>query len=120
MPIQLQRQEQPLKYKYSDDVAFLIKPHATAHDIFMLRNCGTLKADGTLTLKHSDFSEMLLQSFIVGWEGVQLDGKAVPYSWDILVSSFPRDNARDVFIELVSFIFENTDVKVKDEAAKKD
>jgi hypothetical protein len=120
MPIELQKHELPLRFKYSDDVFFLVKPHANARDIFNLRNCGTLKADGAVAIKGGDISDSVLQSFVVGWEGVQVDGKPVSYSWELFISSFPRDNKRDVFLEVAAFIFEKTDINIKDKTGKKD
>jgi hypothetical protein len=120
MPIELKKQGEPLRFQYSDDVVFLIKPNATAYDIWQMRHVGIMGEDGAVKIRRGELAELVISNFIIGWEGVNIDGKPAPYSWELFTRAFPRNNKRDVFLELENFVLEKTDIVVTDVASKKD
>lgn len=48
--------------------------------------------------------------FIDGWEGVTVDGKPAPYSFDALMHGFPAANAADLLPALCAFVNEHVDI----------
>jgi hypothetical protein len=116
--MELMKQEKPLELKF-EDVKFYIKPRATAFDIFTLRMNSEMN-DGVVSLSSKTYYNGVIKSFILGWEGVTIDGKPVPYAWDLLITLFPKGKDKDVFFELLDFILKNTDLTYKQEELKKE
>ncbi len=52
----------------------------------------------------------IVKMFLHGWEGVTLDGKPVPYSFDTLEHSFPAEIADELMPLLVKFVKDNVDI----------
>jgi len=116
--MELMKTEKPLEFK-KGDVTFFIKPKATEYDVFNTIMAGEMKADGMVAMKRMDFNDCILRNFIIGWEGVTIDGKAIPYSWEVFVNGWPKQDENNIFVELVNFIFEKTDYHKKDKELKK-
>ena len=117
--MELMKADKPLEFK-KGEVTFFIKPKASEHDVFNTIMSGEMKADGTVTVKRMDFNDCVLRHFIIGWEGVTVEGKEVPYSWEMFVSGWPKQDEGNIFVDLVNFIFEKTDYHKKDSELKKD
>lgn len=95
------------------DIVFLVRSKATLGDRMAIEalTVGAIqavKAGGIEGLPK--LGREIVKLFVCGWEGVTLDGKAVPYSYDLLVSSFPADIADELMPQLCKFVAANVDV----------
>lgn len=117
--MELMSKPQTVKCQYKD-VTFLVKSRATAYDKFLISMspAGEVKGNEVKFTNRIAFFRVLVERFVVGWEGVTLDGKPAPYSFELLESSFPSSADDDVFIRLGSFVIENTDVFKRDAEIK--
>lgn len=52
----------------------------------------------------------LVRLFLCGWSGVTLNGEPVPYSFDLIESSFPADMTDILIPALVKFVKESVDI----------
>lgn len=106
----------PLEFQY-EDVVFLVKPQATEEDRMFIQLSGT-SVGGAVKFSRPEYCKALIQSMVIGWKGVKMDGQDVPYEYELL-ADFPKVKDRNVYIELGSFILEKTDVKKQDTELKK-
>lgn len=107
-----------VEFKY-EDVVFFIKPHATEEDRMIVNLSGAREGD-RVVFSRSEYCKTIIKCMVTGWKGVTEDGKEVPYSFDLL-SNFPRVKDRNVYIDLGSFIIENTDIaRTPEDGLKKD
>ncbi len=52
----------------------------------------------------------LIKIFIFDWDGVTRDGAKVPYSFDLMLSSFPAEMANELLPGLIKFVKESVDI----------
>lgn len=116
--MELIKSDKPLEFK-KDGVTFYIKPRATSHDGFMAAMGGEMRHDGSISMKRAEFNETILRGFIIGWDGVFIDGKPTPYSWESFVTGWPKEETGNIFVELTNFIFDKTDFHKPHERIKK-
>lgn len=107
--------EQLLKFTWND-VTFLVKPRAGAMDKFELDTRGDLAADGTVTMSRTIFYRVLVERFVVGWEGVTEDGRPVPYSF-ARIERLPALPDDDLIFKLGAYIATQTNVLAEPQAA---
>lgn len=106
-----------------NDVTFLVNCRASSGDKFAIDTCNVgrkVKRGGT-TIREVDqttFGKLLIQLFVVGWEGVTSEGKPVPYTFEA-IDDLPADPKRQVLTELCHFILKNVDI-FKDQEIKND
>lgn len=112
----------PARFPWKDAV-ILVKRRASVLDKFQLDMLGERKEEGgKLVAKFSqiELGRLLVRLFVVGWEGVTMDGKDVPYSYELLEKSLPADRTEDFFLSLYAFIVKETDIFKRDIELKKD
>lgn len=117
--MELLKPQAPLKYKHGD-VTFLIKPKASSGDRLEIILSGSANSKGAIVVSRADYIRALIKRFVVGWEGVTLDGKEVAYSFELLDENFPKQDGDDVMLMLGDFIFRNTDIKSGESELKKE
>jgi hypothetical protein len=107
----------PLEFVY-EDVVFFVKPRATEEDRMFVQLSGT-SVGGAVKFSRPEYCKALIQSMVIGWKGVKIDGQEIRYEYELL-ADFPKVKDRNVYIELGSFILVNTDIKKQDTELKKD
>jgi hypothetical protein len=100
------------------DVTFHIRSQATVRDKFTVDVCGEWDNNGKFVLNHKAFYEKLVQLFVESWDGVTTDSKAVPYSFEALMS-LPADPSNDWILKLGTFIASNTGIMASQEEGSK-
>ena len=109
---------EPLEFKH-EDMSFLIRPHASEGDRMEVTMSGSYR-DGAFVFSRPEFNRALVRRFVVGWKGVKMDGKEVPYAFDLLDHHFPISGKDNIFVLLGIFIVEKTGIFAKDDLIKND
>jgi hypothetical protein len=107
---------EPLKFPWND-AFLLVKRRASVYDKFVLDMQGSRESiDGKLVARidNIELGRVLVKLFVVGWENVTKNGKAVAYSYDVLERQMPADKERDFYLAITDFIVKETDVFKKD------
>ncbi len=97
--MELRKSAPPLECKYGD-ATFLIKPQASEEDrmtvIFAERGAARCR--------------VVVERMVIGWRGVEQDGKPVPYEFAQL-ENLPNVPGHNLFMDLGEFIIKNTDLQ---------
>lgn len=115
----LKPNEGPARYEWKDGVVFLYRTKVTTEDKYAVDTAGQLMKDGTIQFNPWDFYRSLIKVFVIGWEGVTVDGKPAPYSYDAF-SRLPADPDQDIVMKLAIKIAQDTGFFKSDEQTKKE
>lgn len=96
--MELQKAGESLPFKWKD-ITFHIRSKALAGDKHELVTLGELDGKGRSVIPQSKLYRKIIERFVISWEGVTEDGKAVPFSVENL-ERLPMDPKEDVFLVL--------------------
>lgn len=100
-------------------VNFHVRAKGTAGDRFELNMLFDVDIQGKVKVPRRELYRTLISRFVTGWDGVEEDGKAVPFSLENL-DRLPVDGNEDVILLLGSFIFNKSGLfPTAEEAARK-
>ena len=106
--MELQADEQVIEFPHQD-MAFLVKPHATDFDRFAL----------TMTTSSLEYAEAIIRQMVTGWKNVTLAGKPATYSYALMKKAFPISAEKSVMLQLAEFILDKTDIRPKEDTVAK-
>ena len=105
--MELVKQSENLVYPYKD-IKIFVRSKATAGDKFAIEESGKFNVKtGKFDFNMVDFYRILVERFVIGWEGVTDGAKPVPYSFEAL-GNLPIDSEQDFIIKLGMFIADKT------------
>lgn len=114
--MELVKKSEPLEFKH-EDVIFLVKAVASDGDRMDVKLAG--KWDRTsYVFSPPEFNRALVRRMVIGWKNVTVEGKEVPYSFELLDNYFPITGKESIFALLGNFIEEKTGIFKKDEIRK--
>lgn len=108
--------ESTARYQWQD-VTFIYRTKVTTADKFEVDTAGALMRDGKITFTPFEFYRALIRSFVVGWEGVTENGKALPYSYESLLL-LPSDTESDLIMKLGIKIAQDTGFIAEEKVVK--
>lgn len=114
--MELVRPEKPLEFQY-EDVTFLVKAKASAGDRMDVKTSGRWDKGG-YHFSTPEFNRAIIRRMVLGWRGVTLDGKDVPYAFETMDNYFPITGDEDVYNALGVFIVEKTGILKQDNVQK--
>lgn len=98
-----------VNFKFKD-ITFFIRKKASLGDKLFVEALMTEALSAKSITQIPKIGKNLIRQFVCGWDGVTQDGKAVPYSYEILETGLPAELADELIPQLCQFVANNVDI----------
>lgn len=94
------------------DLTILVRTRALEDDKLAIATDEKAYVDekGRVRINQGDYARLLIQRFVVGWEGVTEGGKPVDYDYERLLELPVLDEGASLLLDLSTFILEHVDL----------